>query len=46
MPRALLIVFLMRRHLDEGAQQAKRGEFVNQSLDDILDEFKAGRDER
>ena len=36
----------LRRHLDEGAQQARRGEFVNQPLDDMLEEFKAGQDER
>lgn len=33
----------LRAHLAEGAAQAARGEFVDQSLDDMLNEFKAGR---
>lgn len=34
---------LLRQHLSQGAEQAERGEFVNQTLDDMLNEFKAGR---
>jgi antitoxin ParD1/3/4 len=30
----------LRGHLAEGAEQARRGEFVEQSLDDMLNEFK------
>ena len=33
----------LRVHLDEGATQAQRGEFVNQSEQDMLSEFKAKR---
>jgi antitoxin ParD1/3/4 len=33
----------LRTHLGEGAQQAERGDFVDASLDSILDEFKARR---
>jgi len=32
----------LRIHLREGELQAERGEFVTQSLDDILTEFKNG----
>ncbi|MFK5950098.1 MAG: type II toxin-antitoxin system ParD family antitoxin [Methylococcales bacterium] len=32
----------LRAHLQEGELQAKRGEFVNQSLDEMLTEFKNG----
>lgn len=34
----------LRAHLAEGANQALQGEFVDQSLDDMLDEFKERRD--
>lgn len=30
----------LRTHLEEGANQAKRGNFVTQSMDEILTEFK------
>ncbi|WP_102796936.1 type II toxin-antitoxin system ParD family antitoxin [Bowmanella denitrificans] len=33
----------LRVHLDEGAVQAQRGEFVNQSEQEMLSEFKAQR---
>ena len=33
----------LRTHLSEGALQAKHGDFVNSSLDEMLGEFKAGR---
>lgn len=33
----------LRTHLAEGAAQAARGEFVDQSLNDMLNEFKVGR---
>ena len=33
----------LRTHLAEGASQAKSGEFIDQSLDVMLGEFKAGR---
>ena len=32
----------LQGHLAEGAQQAQRGEFVSQSLGDMLGEFKSG----
>ena len=32
----------LRAHLQEGEFQADRGEFVNQSLDEMLTEFKNG----
>jgi len=32
----------LRAHLQEGELQAERGEFVNQSLDEMLTEFKNG----
>ena len=32
----------LRTHLQEGELQAERGEFVNQSLDEMLTEFKNG----
>lgn len=32
----------LRSHLQEGELQAERGEFVNQSLDEMLTEFKNG----
>ena len=32
----------LRAHLQEGDKQAERGEFVNQSLDEMLTEFKNG----
>lgn len=31
----------LRAHLAEGVEQAGRGEFVTQSLDEMLNEFKA-----
>lgn len=31
---------VLRAHLGEGAAQATRGEFVTQSVDDMLSEFK------
>jgi antitoxin ParD1/3/4 len=33
----------LRTHLGEGAQQAERRDFVDASLDSMLDEFKARR---
>jgi len=33
----------LRAHLAEGEKQAEQGEFVNQSLDDMLMEFKSGQ---
>ena len=30
----------LRQHLAEGAQQAARGEFVSQSIDEMMDEFE------
>ena len=36
----------LRHHLDEGAQQACNGEYVAQSKDDMLGEFKAERNAR
>ncbi len=30
----------LRAHLAEGAQQARRGEFVDQSMDEMIDEFR------
>lgn len=36
----------LRMHLAEGAAQAQRGEYVNQSLDAMLSEFKEGRNEQ
>lgn len=33
----------LRSHLAEGAEQSKRGEYVNSSLNDMLGEFKADR---
>jgi len=33
----------LRTHLSEGANQAKRGEFVTESLDEMLDGFKETR---
>lgn len=33
----------LRAHLAEGAQQAQRGEFVKQSLGEMIDEFKSER---
>lgn len=35
----------LRTHLAEGELQAQRGEFINQSLDEMLGEFKEGRAE-
>jgi len=32
----------LRAHLQEGESQAERGEFVTQSLDEMLTEFKNG----
>ncbi len=32
----------LRTHLGEGARQAESGEFVTQSVDDMLSEFKGG----
>ena len=32
-----------RQHLAEGANQAERGEFVNESMDEMLGAFKAER---
>lgn len=32
----------LRAHLAEGAQQARRGEFVDQSMDEMIDEFRTG----
>lgn len=32
----------LRAHLQEGELQAERGEFVHQSLDEMLTEFKNG----
>lgn len=34
----------LRRHLAEGATQAEQGQFVTQSLKDMLDEFKPAGD--
>ena len=34
----------LRQHLDQGANQAAKGEYVNQPLDEMLEEFKAGQD--
>lgn len=34
---------ILRQHLAEGASQAERGEFVNESLDEMLGAFKAER---
>jgi antitoxin ParD1/3/4 len=31
----------LRGHLAEGARQARAGQFVDQSLDEMLDEFKS-----
>lgn len=31
---------LLRAHLNEGAEQAARGEFIDQTLDEMLAEFK------
>ena len=31
----------LRQHLAEGALQAARGEFVDQSIDEMMDEFEA-----
>lgn len=31
----------LRRHLEEGAEQARRGEFVAQPLGEMLDDFRA-----
>lgn len=33
----------LRRHLNEGEEQASRGEYVSQDLDEMLGEFKAGK---
>lgn len=33
----------LRSHLSQGALQAQQGEFVHQPLDDMLQEFKAGK---
>lgn len=33
----------LRTHLGEGAIQAKQGDFVNSSLDEMLGEFKASQ---
>lgn len=35
----------LRLHLEEGALQSQRKEYVNQSLDSLLSEFKEGRHE-
>ncbi len=35
----------LRMHLGEGATQAAHGEFVNQPLDEMLAEFKAGQND-
>ncbi|MGD9660464.1 MAG: type II toxin-antitoxin system ParD family antitoxin [Porticoccaceae bacterium] len=32
---------VLRGHLAEGARQARAGQFVDQSLDEMLDEFKS-----
>lgn len=34
----------LRSHLGEGEAQAKRGEYVNASADELLNEFKSGLD--
>lgn len=31
----------LRGHLAEGARQARAGQFIDQSLDEMLDEFKS-----
>ena len=36
----------LRAHLGEGAAQAARGEFVSQSVDDMLNEFKGEESNR
>lgn len=37
---------VLRSHLAQGAQQAQVGEFVEQSLDDMIQEFKVSRKKR
>lgn len=37
---------VLRSHLAQGAQQAQAGEFVQQSLDDMIQEFKVSRKKR
>lgn len=34
---------MLQAHLAEGVEQAKQAEFINQSLDEILVEFKEKR---
>ncbi len=34
---------VLRAHLAEGAEQSERGEYVDQSLEEMLVEFKKGR---
>lgn len=35
----------LRSHLSEGETQAKHGEYVNASADELLAEFKSGRND-
>ena len=37
---------ILRAHLAEGAAQASAGEFINQPLDEMLDEFKQHKNEK
>lgn len=37
---------VLRSHLAQGAQHAQAGEFVQQSLDDMIQEFKVSRKKR
>ena len=34
---------VLRAHLAEGALQARRGEFVDQSMEEMIDEFRTER---
>ena len=36
---------VLRNHLHEGAEQARNGKFISQSMDEILDEFKSERND-
>ncbi len=33
----------LRAHLAEGAQQAQRGEFIDQSQEEMINEFRTGK---
>ena len=37
---------VLRSHLAQGTQQAQAGEYVQQSLDDMIQEFKVSRKKR